>query len=214
MKRRAGARSGGAARHSPGPIRALREKAGQGVVHRAGPLSHERLLGADPLRLSGRDGEGVCRRGGDRRRGRDHRPPRADLRPQSVRLRSQALPGAVGAEARCAGPAAPLQSWNLPEAFQRIRRLLESRMGNRGKKEFIQILRLLEVFEEAIVAAGVVQAMQLGAISFDAVKQLVLARIEQRPARLDLTRYPYLPTAEVRTTAAADYAALLSRSAA
>jgi hypothetical protein len=110
--------------------------------------------------------------------------------------------------------AAPLQSWNLPEAFQRIRRLLESRMGNRGKKEFIQILRLLEVFEEAIVAAAVVQAMQLGAISFDAVKQLVLARIEHRPARLDLTRYPYLPTAEVRTTAAADYAALLSRSAA
>src|SRR5919199_530446 len=109
--------------------------------------------------------------------------------------------------------AAPLQSWTLPEEFQRIRRLLESRMGNRGKKEFIQILRLLEVFEEAIVAAAVVQAMQLGAISFDAVKQLVLARIERRPARLDLARYPYLPTAEVRTTAAADYAALLSRSA-
>src|SRR3954467_7953921 len=79
--------------------------------------------------------------------------------------------------------AAPLQSWNLPEAFQRIRRLLESRMGNCGKKEFIQILRLLEVFEEAIVAAGVVQAMQLGAISFDAVKQLVLARIERRAGR-------------------------------
>jgi transposase len=110
--------------------------------------------------------------------------------------------------------AAPLQSWNLPEEFQRIRRLLESRMGNRGKKEFIQILRLLEVFEEAIVAAGVVQAMQLGAISFDAVKQLVLARIERRPARLDLTRYPYLPTAEVKATVAADYAVLLSRSAA
>src|SRR3954451_9081332 len=60
--------------------------------------------------------------------------------------------------------AAPLQSWNLPEAFQRIRRLLESRMGNRGKKEFIQILRLLEVFEEAIVAAGVVQAMHIASI--------------------------------------------------
>src|SRR3974390_9396 len=30
--------------------------------------------------------------------------------------------------------AAPLQSWALPEGFQRIRRLLESRMGNRGQK--------------------------------------------------------------------------------
>jgi transposase len=110
--------------------------------------------------------------------------------------------------------AAPLQGWTLPEGFQRIRRLLESRMGNRGKKEFIQILRLLEAFEEAIVAAAVVEAMRLGAISFDAVKQLVLARIEQRPARLDLARYPYLPAARVKTTAAADYAVLLSRSAA
>jgi hypothetical protein len=35
--------------------------------------------------------------------------------------------------------AAPLQSWTLPEGFQRIRRLLEERMGNRGKKEFIQL---------------------------------------------------------------------------
>jgi transposase len=110
--------------------------------------------------------------------------------------------------------AAPLQSWSLPESFQRIRRLLEARMGNRGKKEFIQILRLLEPFEEAAVAAAVTQAMQLGAIGFDAVKQLVLARSEQRPARLDLGRYPYLPEARVRTTAAADYAALLSGSAA
>ena len=87
-------------------------------------------------------------------------------------------------------------------------------MGNRGKKEFIQILRLMEVFDEAIVAIAVVEAMRLGAISFDAVKQLVLARIERRPARLDIARYPYLPAAEVRTTTAADYAALLSRSAA
>ena len=87
-----------------GPVRALREEAGQGVVDRAGSLSHERLLGADPLRLPERDREGLRRRGRDRRRGGDHRPPRADLRPQSVRLRSQALPGAVGAEARRAGP--------------------------------------------------------------------------------------------------------------
>jgi len=32
--------------------------------------------------------------------------------------------------------AAPLQSWTLPEGFQRIRRLLEGRMDNRGKTEF------------------------------------------------------------------------------
>ena len=49
----------------------------------------------------------------------------------------------------------------------------------------------------------------MGAISFDAVKHLLLCRIEQRPARLDLENYPHLPVAQVATTAAADYLALL-----
>src|SRR3712207_3019658 len=108
--------------------------------------------------------------------------------------------------------AAPLQSWSLPGSFPGIRRLPQASVGDRAKKEFIQILRLLEPFEEAAVDAAVTQAMQLGAVSFDAVKQLVLARSERRPARLGLGRYPYLPEARVRTTAAADYAALLSGS--
>ena len=34
-------------------------------------------------------------------------------------------------------------------------------------------------------------------ISFDAVKHLVLCRIERRPPRLDLKIYPYLPQATV-----------------
>jgi hypothetical protein len=34
--------------------------------------------------------------------------------------------------------AAPLRGWELPEAFQHLRDLLEARMGNRGRREFIQ----------------------------------------------------------------------------
>ena len=37
---------------------------------------------------------------------------------------------------------------------------------------------------------------------------LVLCRIEQRPPRLDLTKYPHLPAAQVEQTSAADYLAL------
>jgi hypothetical protein len=36
-----------------------------------------------------------------------------------------------------------------------------------------------------------------------------VCRIEKRPPRLDLSAYPFLPGLEVRTTAAADYLALL-----
>ena len=46
-------------------------------------------------------------------------------------------------------------------------------------------------------------------VGFDAVKHLVLCRIEHRPARLDLAQYPHLPVARVATTAAANYLALL-----
>jgi hypothetical protein len=42
--------------------------------------------------------------------------------------------------------AAPLAGWALPEEFATLRRLLEARMGKPGKREFVQVLRLLEVF--------------------------------------------------------------------
>lgn len=82
-------------------------------------------------------------------------------------------------------------------------------MGNRGKREFIQVLRLMETFSESIVATAVGDAVRLGAPGFDAVKQLVIARIEHRPPRLDTSAYPYLPKPTVATTRAVDYAALL-----
>ena len=65
-----------------------------------------------------------------------------------------------------------------------LRRLLESRMGRRGKREFV----------------------------FDAIKQLMLCRMEGRPQRLDLELYPYLPKVTVTTTLASDYMALMSGS--
>ena len=110
--------------------------------------------------------------------------------------------------------AAALQGWALPPAFQHLRHLLEARMGNRGKREFIQVLRLLEIAAKEVVAAAVADAIHFGAIGFDAVRQIVLARIERRPARLDLAAYPWLPNTAVRTTRAADYAVLVQEQAA
>jgi hypothetical protein len=106
--------------------------------------------------------------------------------------------------------AAPLAGWDLPEAFTLLRRLLEARMGKQGKREFVQVLRLMEVFAAADVAAGVREAIDRSAIGFDAVKHLVLCRIERRPARLDMTVYPYLPRANVATTSARTYLDLLT----
>ena len=110
--------------------------------------------------------------------------------------------------------AAPLQGWDLPEEFATLRRLLESRMGRRGKREFVQVLRLLEHFSPGEVHAAVRDALRLGALSFDAVKHLVLCRLEGRPPRLDLELYPYLPRVRVSTTSTRDYMTLLAGRAA
>ena len=78
--------------------------------------------------------------------------------------------------------AAPLQGWDLPGEFATLRRLLESRMGRKGKREFVQVLWLFQHFSPGEVHAAVRDALRLGALSFDAVKHLVLCRLEGRPA--------------------------------
>ena len=50
--------------------------------------------------------------------------------------------------------AAPLVGWKMPEGFDELRRLMEARLGKKGKRECIQVLRLLETFALAEVAAG------------------------------------------------------------
>ncbi len=105
--------------------------------------------------------------------------------------------------------AKPLSGWPLPEGFSELRRLMEARLAKKGKREFVQTLRLLETFAMSEVAAAIDDALRLGTISFDAVKHLLLGRIEQRPPRLDLENYPHLPLPNVATTSASDYLALL-----
>lgn len=110
--------------------------------------------------------------------------------------------------------AAPLTEWDLPPEFATLRRLMEARMIKAGRREYVQVLRLLETFDIDDLHAAVTKALQLGAVGFDAVKHLVLCQVEKRPPKLDLDVYPYLPRAEVGTTSAASYMSLLSGDAA
>jgi transposase len=111
---------------------------------------------------------------------------------------------------RALDQAAPLVDWQLPECFAQLRRLLEARLRKHGSREYVQVLRLLETFAIEEVTHAIEDALQLGTISFDAVRHLLLCRIERRPPRLDMENYPHLPLAQVRTTQAADYMTLLA----
>lgn len=111
--------------------------------------------------------------------------------------------------------AAPLQGWDLPTEFATLRRLLEGRLSRKnrsaaGKREYVQVLRLIESFPLATVHGAVRDALRLGAISYDAIKHLALCRIERRPAKLDLTTYPHLALTTVTTTSPSSYMSLLS----
>lgn len=111
---------------------------------------------------------------------------------------------------RALDQAAPLLNWDLPEEFEELRRLLEVRMDKRGRKEYIQVLRLLETFDQQEVTAAIEDALRLNAISYDAVKHLVLARIERRAPRLDLSAYPFVPQPSVGMTDVRNYLSLLA----
>jgi hypothetical protein len=111
---------------------------------------------------------------------------------------------------RALDQAAPLAGWQLPECFTTLRQLLEARLKKHGSREYVQVLRLMETFTLAEVTHAVEDALHLGTISFDAVKHLLLCRIERRPPRLDMENYPHLPLARVRTTQASDYMSLLA----
>ena len=80
--------------------------------------------------------------------------------------------------------------------FATLRRLMEARMSRHGRREYVQVLRLLESFDLDDLHAAVKKALQLGAIGFDAVKHLILCQVEKRPPRLDLD--PSTPTCRGR----------------
>ena len=109
---------------------------------------------------------------------------------------------------RALDQAAPLQGWQLPACFLQLRRMLEARLKH-GGREYVQVLRLLETFSFDELTLAVEDALELGTLGFDAVKHLLLCRIERRPPRLDMENYPHLPLAQVRATQAADYMTLL-----
>jgi hypothetical protein len=118
--------------------------------------------------------------------------------------------GLLEQKPRALDQAAPLAGWQLPACFAQLRRLLEARLKKGGKREYVQVLRLLETFPLHELTPVVEQALHLGTLSYDAVKHLLLCRVEQRPPRLDVENYPHLPLAEVQTTQPVDYMTLLN----
>lgn len=68
----------------------------------------------------------------------------------------------------------PLQDWDLPGSFATLRQLMESRMAEYSRREWVQVLRLMESVKLADLHAAVKQVPDLGVIGFDSGKHLIL----------------------------------------
>lgn len=95
--------------------------------------------------------------------------------------------------------ARPLAGWTLPECFALLRRRLEAEREGDGTREYIKVLRLLERHPLAKLRAAVEAALQVGAITRDAVAQFLYPREDWRATLFSLAGHPHLR--HVRVTA-------------
>jgi transposase len=94
--------------------------------------------------------------------------------------------------------ARPMEEWGLSPCFDLLRRRLESDMEeNKGVREYIKVLRLLETATATQLAGAIEQALFIGATSVDAIK-LILEHRRQAPIALfSLDGHPHLKSVRV-----------------
>jgi transposase len=105
--------------------------------------------------------------------------------------------------------ARPLENWGLPDCFPLLRRRLEAADRQHGTRSYIRVLRLLEKFSLAQLAAAVEYALDIDVIDADSIRTIVEHRNDQPVELFPLDGRPHLAHVRVETTDVAAYQALL-----
>ena len=79
--------------------------------------------------------------------------------------------------------ARPLENWDLPACFGLLRRRLETEQAGSGTREFIRVLRLLELYSLAQLTDAVEYALDIDVIDADSIRVIVEYR-SQTPVEL------------------------------
>ena len=94
--------------------------------------------------------------------------------------------------------ARPMEGWELPPCFDLLRRRLESDMEeNKGVREYIKVLRLLETATVGQLAGAITQALSIGATSVDAIRLILEHRRQEPIALFCLDGHPHLKSVQV-----------------
>jgi len=105
--------------------------------------------------------------------------------------------------------ARPLQGWDLPECFGALRRRLENEQEDKGTREYIRVLRLLETHSLRDLTRAVEQGLRIGGLTRDAIAQFLVPREDWRQTTFRLDGREHLRRVKVRQTDIACYAQLL-----
>jgi transposase len=109
--------------------------------------------------------------------------------------------------------ARPLEGWTLPECFGLLRRRLEAQREGDGTREYIKVLRLLEKHPLPRLRQAVEQALEVGAITRDAVAQFLYPREDWRATVFSLDGHPHLRHVRVAQPDLASYGQLVGEAA-
>jgi transposase len=107
----------------------------------------------------------------------------------------------------------PFDDWDLPEGLGVLRRRLEGELGNDGRREFIKVLRLLESCELGELARAVDRALEIGALTVEAIRLLLQDGRETPMKYFRLDGHPHLQGHVVPPPKLAVYDALRGREA-
>jgi len=109
--------------------------------------------------------------------------------------------------------ARPLENWELPGCFSTLRRRLEADLGDKGTREFIKVLRLLENATLPALTNAVESAITIGATGSDAIALILFHHAEQPVGLFSLDGHPHLKAVAIEPPDLTAYRALTGLSA-
>ena len=105
--------------------------------------------------------------------------------------------------------ARPLENWQLPDCFALLRRRLEAEHGGPGTREFIRVLRLLELYRLPQLTDAVEYALDIDVIDPDSIRVVVEYRSQAPVELFSLDGRPKLARVRVEATDVSAYQSLL-----
>ena len=106
--------------------------------------------------------------------------------------------------------ARPLAGCKLPECFYELRRRLEAHEeGGNGVREYMKVLRLLEVHSMDRLRQAIVSALRMGGITRDAIAQYIYPQEDYASTLFSLDGHPHLQHVKVDSPDITNYNSLL-----